>query len=40
VEAEREAARRLPVKPVTRIARLRETLVQMKKASDAVRCRV
>jgi hypothetical protein len=36
-DAGREAARRLPVKPVTRIARLRETLVQMKKTSDPVR---
>lgn len=36
-EAEREAARRLPVKPVAQIARLRETLVQTKKASEPVR---
>ena len=32
-EAAREAAKRLPVRPVTKIAKMREILVQMKKAS-------
>ena len=33
-EAQKEAEKRLPVKPVTKIAKMREILVQMKKASE------
>lgn len=38
-EAARQSRGHLPVKPVTRINRMREILVQMKKTTDPVRLR-